>query len=101
MPHRAMTRLPAEHRAEAGGQRRTPRGLSRSVNNIAWQSLGAAFTEEKGIVDESSTRITITETHASEWPRAAAGLRGRSGLTSHETVGQPITAGDRLRVSWS
>ncbi|MCX5130001.1 ExeA family protein [Streptomyces sp. NBC_00347] len=44
----------------------TSRGLPRSVNNIAWQSLIAAFTEEKGIVDESSTRTAITETHATE-----------------------------------
>lgn len=28
----------------------TSRGLPRSVNNIAWQSLIAAFTEEKGII---------------------------------------------------
>ncbi|MFI1286540.1 hypothetical protein ACH4U5_38315 [Streptomyces sp. NPDC020858] len=42
------------------------RGLPRSVNNIAWQSPIAAFTEEKGIVDESSTRTAITETHATE-----------------------------------
>ncbi|MFJ8039120.1 hypothetical protein ACIRBX_01235 [Kitasatospora sp. NPDC096147] len=37
-----------------------------SVNNIAWQSLIAAFTQEKGIVDESSDRLAVTETHASE-----------------------------------
>jgi type II secretory pathway predicted ATPase ExeA len=42
------------------------RGLPRSVNNIAWQSLIAAFTEEKGFVDESSTRVAITETPATE-----------------------------------
>ena len=29
-------------------------------------SLIAAFTEEKGIVDESSTRTATTETHATE-----------------------------------
>ncbi|MEV7523832.1 AAA family ATPase [Streptomyces sp. NPDC091371] len=34
--------------------------------DIAGQSLIAAFTEEKGIVDESSTRTAITETHATE-----------------------------------
>ncbi|WP_201776455.1 hypothetical protein [Streptacidiphilus carbonis] len=39
------------------------RGLPRSVNNIAWQSLIAAFTQDKAIVDESSTRLAITETH--------------------------------------
>ncbi|MDX3639830.1 hypothetical protein [Streptomyces sp. MB09-02B] len=44
----------------------TSRGLPRSVNNIAWQALIASFTEEKGIVDESSTRLAITETHATE-----------------------------------
>ncbi|MEU2395017.1 hypothetical protein [Streptomyces sp. NPDC007369] len=42
------------------------RGLPRWVNNIAWQSLIAAFTQEKGIVDESSARLAITETHTSE-----------------------------------
>ena len=46
--------------------RLTSRGLTRSVNNIAWQSLTAAFTEENGIVDASSTRIAITETQAGE-----------------------------------
>ncbi|MFJ3175373.1 hypothetical protein ACIPJK_31975 [Streptomyces roseus] len=44
----------------------TSRGLPRSVNSIAWQSLIAAFTEEKGIVDESYTRAAISETHATE-----------------------------------
>ncbi|MGW6413309.1 ExeA family protein [Streptomyces vinaceus] len=44
----------------------TGRGLPRSVNNIAWQSLIAAFTEEKSIVDESSARAAITETVATE-----------------------------------
>ncbi|MEV8529030.1 hypothetical protein AB0451_33595 [Streptomyces sp. NPDC052000] len=44
----------------------TGRGLPRSVNNIAWQSLIAAFTEEKSIVDESSARAAITETLATE-----------------------------------
>ncbi|MET8747865.1 hypothetical protein [Streptomyces sp. NPDC004728] len=48
----------------------TSRGLPRSVNNIAWQSLIAAFTEEKGIVDETSTSVAITETHAKERPRS-------------------------------
>ncbi|MFK0022783.1 hypothetical protein [Streptomyces sp. NPDC090798] len=44
----------------------TSRGLPRSVNNIALQSLIAAFADEKNIVDESSTRLAITETHATE-----------------------------------
>ncbi|MEY9877887.1 type II secretory pathway predicted ATPase ExeA [Streptacidiphilus sp. MAP12-33] len=44
----------------------TSRGLPRSVNNIAWQALIAAFTQDKGIVDESSARLAITETHTSE-----------------------------------
>ncbi|MER5928002.1 ExeA family protein [Streptomyces mirabilis] len=44
----------------------TSRGLPRPVNNIAWQSLVAAFTQEKGIVDESSSRLAVTETHATE-----------------------------------
>jgi hypothetical protein len=44
----------------------TSRGLPRSVNNIALQSLIAAFADEKSIVDESSTRLVITETHATD-----------------------------------
>ncbi|WP_217573663.1 hypothetical protein [Streptomyces sp. GbtcB7] len=44
----------------------TSRGLPRSVNNIALQSLIAAFADEKSIVDEPSTRLAITETHATE-----------------------------------
>ncbi|MEN8654105.1 AAA family ATPase [Streptomyces sp. 21So2-11] len=39
----------------------TSHGLPRSANNIAWAALIAAFTEEKGIVDESSTRAAINE----------------------------------------
>lgn len=39
---------------------------ARSVNNIALQSLIAAFADEKSTVDESSTRLAITETHATE-----------------------------------
>ncbi len=39
----------------------TSRGLPRSVNNIAWQALIAAFTEEKGIADESSARAAVAE----------------------------------------
>ncbi|MEV6011950.1 hypothetical protein AB0M29_34690 [Streptomyces sp. NPDC051976] len=44
----------------------TSRGLPPSVNNIALQSLIAAFADEKNIVDESSTRLAITETHPTE-----------------------------------
>jgi hypothetical protein len=44
----------------------TSRGLPRSVNNIAWQSLIGAFTQDKDIVDESSARLAITETHTGE-----------------------------------
>ncbi|MFC8520311.1 hypothetical protein [Streptomyces sp. NPDC057257] len=46
--------------------RLTSRGLPRSVNDIALPSLIAAFADEKSIVDESSTRLAITETHATE-----------------------------------
>ena len=50
----------------------TSRGLPRSVNNIALPSLiaafaaFAAFADEKSVVDGSSTRLAITETHATE-----------------------------------
>ncbi|WP_406100702.1 hypothetical protein OG698_00520 [Streptomyces sp. NBC_01003] len=44
----------------------TSRGLPRSVNNIALQSLIDAFADEKSIVDESFTRLAITETHATD-----------------------------------
>lgn len=37
------------------------RGLPRAVNNLAVQSLVAAFADNKSIVDESSTRAAITE----------------------------------------
>lgn len=37
------------------------RGLPRAVNNLAVQSLFAAFAESKGIVDESSARAAVTE----------------------------------------
>jgi type II secretory pathway predicted ATPase ExeA len=40
------------------------RGLPRAVNNLAVQSLVAAFAENKAIVDESSTRAAITEVTA-------------------------------------
>ena len=44
----------------------TSRGLPRSVNNIAWESLIAAFTQDRGIVDELFARLASTETHTSE-----------------------------------
>jgi type II secretory pathway predicted ATPase ExeA len=37
------------------------RGLPRAVNNLAVQSLVAAYAEKKAIVDESSARMAITE----------------------------------------
>lgn len=37
------------------------RGLPRAVNNLAVQSLVAAFAENKSIVDESSARAAVTE----------------------------------------
>jgi len=37
------------------------RGLPRGVNNIAVQSLVAAFSEKKAIVDESSARMAVAE----------------------------------------
>jgi len=37
------------------------RGLPRAVNNLAVQSLVAAFAENKTIVDESSARAAVTE----------------------------------------
>jgi type II secretory pathway predicted ATPase ExeA len=40
------------------------RGLPRAVNNLAVQSLVAAFAEGKAIVDESSTRSAVTEVTA-------------------------------------
>jgi type II secretory pathway predicted ATPase ExeA len=39
----------------------TSRGYPRAVNNLAVQSLTAAFASNKAIVDESSTRAAITE----------------------------------------
>jgi type II secretory pathway predicted ATPase ExeA len=39
----------------------TGRGLPRAVNNLAVQSLVAAFADSKGIVDESSARAAVTE----------------------------------------
>jgi len=40
------------------------RGLPRAVNNLAVQSLVAAFADNKAIVDESSTRAAVTEVTA-------------------------------------
>ena len=37
------------------------RGLPRAVNNLAIQSLVAAFATKKSIVDESSARAAVTE----------------------------------------
>lgn len=37
------------------------RGLPRAVNNLAMQSLVAAFADGKAIVDESSARAAVTE----------------------------------------
>jgi type II secretory pathway predicted ATPase ExeA len=36
------------------------RGLPRAVNNLAVQSLVAAFADNKSIVDESSARSAVT-----------------------------------------
>ncbi len=40
------------------------RGLPRAVNNLAVQSLVAAFADNKAIVDESSARAAVTEVTA-------------------------------------
>lgn len=40
------------------------RGLPRAVNNLAVQSLVAAFAQNKSIVDESSARAAVTEVTA-------------------------------------
>jgi type II secretory pathway predicted ATPase ExeA len=42
----------------------TSRGYPRAVNNLAVQSLVAAFAEDKTIVDESSTRVAVAEVTA-------------------------------------
>jgi type II secretory pathway predicted ATPase ExeA len=42
----------------------TSRGYPRVVNNLAVQSLVAAFTANKSIVDESSTRAAVAEVTA-------------------------------------
>ena len=39
----------------------TARGIPRAVNNLALQSLVAAFLDGKGIVDESSARSGVAE----------------------------------------
>jgi len=39
----------------------TSRGYPRAVNNLALQALVAAFAADKTIVDESSTRVAVTE----------------------------------------
>jgi type II secretory pathway predicted ATPase ExeA len=40
----------------------TARGLPRAVNNLAIQSLIAAYADNKSIIDEASARIAVTET---------------------------------------
>ena len=40
------------------------RGLPRAVNNLAVQSLVAAFADNKAIIDESSARAAVTEVTA-------------------------------------
>jgi hypothetical protein len=40
------------------------RGLPRLINNLAIASLIAAFTAEKGIVDESAVRVAVAENSA-------------------------------------
>jgi type II secretory pathway predicted ATPase ExeA len=42
----------------------TSRGLPRLINNLAVGSLIAAFTAEKGIVDESAARAAVAEISA-------------------------------------
>jgi type II secretory pathway predicted ATPase ExeA len=39
-------------------------GLPRSVNNLAVQSLVAAFAAKQGTADESSTRAALAEVNA-------------------------------------
>ena len=39
----------------------TSRGLPRAINNLAVQSLVAAFAADKTIVDESAARAAVTE----------------------------------------
>lgn len=40
------------------------RGLPRAVNNLAVQSLVAAFAGNKSMVDDSSARVAVTEVTA-------------------------------------
>jgi len=40
------------------------RGLPRAVNNLAIQSLVAAYASDKAVVDESSARAAVTEVTA-------------------------------------
>ena len=40
------------------------RGLPRAVNNLALQSLVAAYAQNKAMVDESSARAAVTEVTA-------------------------------------
>ena len=40
------------------------RGLPRTVNNLAVQSLIAAYATKRNIVDESSARAAVTEVTA-------------------------------------
>ena len=40
------------------------RGMPRAVNNLAVQSLVAAFADNKSIVDEPSARAAVTEVTA-------------------------------------
>jgi type II secretory pathway predicted ATPase ExeA len=42
----------------------TSRGLPRAVNNLAIQSLIAAYADRKAIVDESTARIAAAEVTA-------------------------------------
>ena len=39
----------------------TGRGIPRAINNLAVQSLVAAYATNKAIVDESSARAAVTE----------------------------------------
>ena len=40
------------------------RGLPRAINNLALQSLVAAYTTRKNIVDETSARAAVIETNS-------------------------------------
>ena len=59
-----QTRRPRRHPVHRRRHRlihHTSRGYPRAVNNLALQSLVAAFAADKAIVDESSTRAAVTE----------------------------------------